>query len=185
MYVTVACRNQRYSIVYFDHIATFRVLYHWTHVKGGAHLHWIFMHLQTMCEPHSEQKLSDSVLNTKQWLNIWHNSLQLLHRTVTYTTDNNYSLTRSIKNKQYISPPPPPPPHHPTTQVLILDQLTRQPGDNGPPPSTHAMTQAAHSSTDLGTFQPPLSWTSHSESPSSGEPDGDSSMALLRTVKAG
>ena len=30
-----------YSVMYFDHIATFKVLYRWTSVKGGAHTHFM------------------------------------------------------------------------------------------------------------------------------------------------
>ena len=49
MYI-VSCRNQvleyyvkleDYSIVYFNHIAVLKEPYHWTSVKGGAHMLFI------------------------------------------------------------------------------------------------------------------------------------------------
>ena len=30
-----------YSVVYFDHITAFEALYHWTSVKGGAHIRFV------------------------------------------------------------------------------------------------------------------------------------------------
>ena len=30
-----------YSVAYFDRIAAFEVLYCWTSVKGGAHMHFV------------------------------------------------------------------------------------------------------------------------------------------------
>ena len=43
MYVAVLCKNQTltYFVVYFEHIAAFETLYHWTSVKGGAHTRFI------------------------------------------------------------------------------------------------------------------------------------------------
>ena len=32
---------KHYSVAYFDHITAFKVLYHSTSVKGGAHTHYV------------------------------------------------------------------------------------------------------------------------------------------------
>lgn len=62
-----------YSVAYFNYIATFEAPYCWLTV-------WTFIHPQSVHEPHPQQKLNGTALQTQQcnW-NTWQNNLQFIH----------------------------------------------------------------------------------------------------------
>ena len=76
-----------YSIAYFDRIAAFEALYHWTSVKGGVHMHFVdsldihasMKHVWTLPLMEVQRYSTSDTAMRLQWNNLW-----FLRRTVTY-----------------------------------------------------------------------------------------------------
>ena len=82
---------ESYSVAYFDCIAAFEAPYHWTSVKGGAHMCFVDsldIHASPKCV-WALPKFSDTVLQTQRCdRNTRWNNFRFLHRTATRHTFN-------------------------------------------------------------------------------------------------
>ena len=81
---------KNYSLAYFNRIATLKVPYCWTFIKGGAHTRFadsLDVHASKNCvwAPSFTEVQWYGISNTAMWSNTQENNLWFLHGTVTHT----------------------------------------------------------------------------------------------------